>query len=399
MKVLFLTHTFPYPLDDGVRLHVYYLLKYLSLEHEIHLLSLNDTSVSPAHRQEIEKLDVRIAGMLVHPVPKAALARIWNCFFDPVPFFVRQFESQAFSSAIQSFLARQPVDVIHVDYLSLAIYRGLWEGRPAVAFPHDAVSMLFERSALRERSWWRRCYLMIQQKKTLSFEKKVLPQFKSVAVVSDIDRAHLDRHLPGLKMAVVTNGVDTDHFCPRPEAESPEPVILFRGVMNFFPNHDAALYFYREILPLIRARLPHARFVAAGKNPDPVWNRLAAQDPLLEVTGYVPDMREVMAKAWVVVCPMRAASGIQNKVLEPMAMAKAVIATPRATEGLRLEDGRQILFAGSQKDFASQTLLALTDLPLRRRLGAAAREHVLTYHQWRSNAAVFTRLYKEAAGF
>ncbi len=399
MKILFLTHTYPYPLDDGVRLHVYYLLKYLALDNEIALLSLSDAPVGDEGREAILKLGVRSAEVVVHPIMKSPWDRLLNCLFDPVPFFVRQFQSPAFGQSIKRALAGQTVDVIHADYLSLAIYLDAFAGRPAVAFPHDAVSMLFERSLRRETGILRRFYQSLQFRKILRFEIERLPLFKSVAVVSEVDRQYLLRRLPGLKIAVVTNGVDTEYFMPQPDREAAEPTILFRGVMNFFPNHDAALYFYKEIFPKIRVRQPGARFIAAGKNPDPMWRRLAQNDPGLRVTGYVEDMREIMAQAWVVACPMRAASGIQNKVLEPMAMGKAIVATPLATEGLRLTDGQHVMLAQDPEAFAQKVLALLADAQLRRQLGDRAREHVLSHHHWRSNAVIFNKLYKEAASF
>lgn len=398
MRILFLTHTFPYPLDDGIKLHVYYLLKQLSRTNTIFLLSLTDRKVAKESQTEIEKLGIDIAGIVEHKIPKSPWSRLANCLFDPVPFFVRQFESKIFRDALQNFLAKEKIDVIHADYLSMVIYQDSFQNTPAVAFPHDAMSMLFKRSAQQEKNPLRRIYLNIQARKTLSFEKACLRKFNNIAVVSEIDKKYLLQNLGLLNIAVVTNGVDSEYFAPRPELEAEEPTILFRGVMSFFPNHDAAYFFYREILSLIRQKIPNTRFIVAGKNPSPVWQKYKQKDSLLRVTAYVDDMRPYMAQTQVVVCPMRAASGIQNKILEPMAMAKAVVATPLACEGLGVKDGQELLLADNPSSFAQKTIGLLENKSLREKVGQAARNYICQHHKWETNAQIFEKLYKEAVG-
>ena len=398
MNVLFLTHTFPFPLDDGIKLHVYYLLKYLAQNHKIYLLSLSESPVPSAYQQELEKLGVTVSGIAVRKIPKSPIARLSNCLFDPVPFFVRQFESKEFRNSITQLLQKEKIDIVTADYLSTAIYRDSFSEIPAVSFAHDAMSMLFERSAKQEKNPLKRAYLNLQAKKTASFECDWLSKFDGIALVSEVDKQYLLNNCPKLrnkKFIIVTNGVDADYFHPMPEMEAKEPTIVFRGVLSFFPNHDAAVYFYTEILPKIRERIPNARFIAAGKNPDPIWTTYQRQDPNLTVTGFVPDMRVAMAQANVVVCPMRAASGVQNKVLEPMAMAKAIVATPRACEALNLEDKNQIYLANDSETFAQKTIDLLLNKPLRDTLGQRARAHVLKHHPWQSNAVAFDQLYKE----
>jgi sugar transferase (PEP-CTERM/EpsH1 system associated) len=186
------------------------------------------------------------------------------------------------------------------------------------------------------------------------------------------------------KTRVVPNGVDGDHFSPDLEHPCPfppgGPVLAFTGDMGYWPNEDAVRWFARAVLPCLRARRPDLRFVAVGRGPGRGLRRDAARLGL-DLTGAVPDVRPFLTHAAVVVAPLRIARGVPNKVLEAMAMAKAVVATPAAVAGLRLRGGEDILVAETAADFAA----AATSLLETRRaaeLGARARERVLADYTW-----------------
>jgi sugar transferase (PEP-CTERM/EpsH1 system associated) len=392
LKILYLTHTFPYPLNDGVRLHIYYLLKELCARHEVRLLCLNDVPVSPEERKAVERLGVKIEGIIEHSVPKSAWCRMKNTLFDPVPFLVRQFESPALRAALKDLIAAQTFDAVHADYLSTAIYRPELRGTPAVFFPHDAVSMLFARNVRSETNLFRKLYTWMQGRKIRAFESEWIPRFDATMVVSPVDREYLLKHCPGARISVSPNGVDTDYFSPRPAPEE-EHSVLFRGVMNFLPNADAARAFYQDVFPLIRKEIPGAKFVVVGKDPPQDLRAAAAADPGLILTGYVDDLRDWTARASVVVCPMRIGSGIKNKILESMSMEKAVVATPMACAGIEDADDRVLAVAETPSALAEKTLHLLKNPQDRLALGRQARAFVVDRYTWRRNADDFERLY------
>ncbi len=342
MKILFLTHTFPYPLNEGTRVLIYNLLAQLAPRHDVHLICLNDRPVSEGDLRKIQALGLRSIKAIPHDVPKGVLARLGNVAFDSVPFCVRQFESAALRAALREFFKTQTVDVVHAEYISSAVYRDEFKGVPAVFYPHDAVSMLFERNASAETSLARRIYTLSQWKKVLRFERQALSQFERTIVVSESDKKYLSGHADTANVRVIPVGIDCEYFAPRPTASpaaaaGTELKILFRGVMNFLPNDDAARHFYEDIFPVVKNLAPKARFVVAGPSPSKALTRAAAADPNLIVTGFVDDLRDTMAEASVVVCPMRIGSGIKIKILESLAMGKAVVATPLACSGLDVE--------------------------------------------------------------
>lgn len=394
MKILFLTHTFPYPLNEGVRLHLYHILKELAKKHTLFLLCLNDTPVSREEQKAIEELGVKIVKILLHQVPKNFWFRCLNTFFDSVPFFVRQFESSELRQELNLFLSKEDVDVVHVDYLSMAIYYEQLRGLPAIFFPHDAVSMMYEKNISKETNLFRKLYTFLQWQKIKRFESQWIPKFDSCMVVSPVDRDYLLGHCPGAIIYDSPNGVDTEHFLPMGGEE--EGAVLFRGVMDFLPNADAVRFFCLKIFPMICKKFPKAKFVVVGKSPPADLLRLSRNKENIIFTGYVPDIREPMAKASVIVCPMRIGSGIKNKILEPMAMAKAVVATPLACAGLQVIPEEHLFTEKEPDAFAERVVQLLKDSALRKEIGKNARTFVMQNHTWKRNADDFEKLYLEA---
>lgn len=394
MKILFLSHTFPFPLDEGTRVLVYNLLRGLSGRNEVHLICTNDRAVTAADRAAVARLGVRSVQVFEHEVPKALSARVRNVFLDRVPFCVRQFESQPMREAIERFLGQQGADVIHAEYISSAAYRESFGATPAVFYPHDAVSMLFERNIGAERGL-RKFYTRAQWRKVIDFERREMPRFAANVIVSPVDREYLMRHVSGARIEVIPLGIDADFFSARPAEEKPDTV-LFRGVMGFLPNADAARFFYREIFQRVKAELPGARFVVAGANPPPDLQAWAAADPALSVTGFVEDMRAPMSEASVIVCPMRIGSGIKIKLLESLAMGKAVVATPLACAGLELRADEHLLVAEAPEQFARCVAQLLRDPKRRAQLGEAGRRWVRERYTWDEVCRRFEEVYRKA---
>jgi len=195
------------------------------------------------------------------------------------------------------------------------------------------------------------------------------------------------------KVHVVRNGVDADFFDPARDYENPyDPgtrPIVFTGAMDYWPNVDATVWFAREILPAIRQAEPRAEFCVAGANPAPEVLALDGM-PGVRITGRVPDVRPYLAHARVAVAPLRVARGVQNKVLEGLAMAKPVVATQSALNGIVAFSGDSLSVAGEAAEFAAKTLERLGD-------GAdgrcpRAREYVLANYSWDASAGEIRRL-------
>jgi glycosyltransferase involved in cell wall biosynthesis len=182
----------------------------------------------------------------------------------------------------------------------------------------------------------------------------------------------------GLPARTVENGVDAAHFAPGAvePAETPHPLIAFTGQMDYAPNIAAVTAFVRDVLPL----LPHATFAIVGRAPTAAVRALAA--PNILVTGEVADTRPWLAAADIVVAPLALARGVQNKVLEAMAMGRPVVASSAAAEGIDAEVGVELLVADSPAMQAAAIGALLTDPLHARAVGAAARDRVLARYSW-----------------
>ncbi|OGR50712.1 MAG: hypothetical protein A3I11_02190 [Elusimicrobia bacterium RIFCSPLOWO2_02_FULL_39_32] len=396
MRILFLSHTFPLPIDDGVRLQCYYLLKELAKSHSIYLLCLNDSAVSNDAKEKIRSLGIRLVDVIEHPVPRSFWQRLANSLFDPVPFCVRQFESKLLRKTLKNFLSNTPIDVVHVNYLSMSIYRDEFPLIPSIFFPLDAVSMMFERNIRFETNIFRKFYMYLQWKKVINFESKILLKFEENMVVSPVDKDHLLKRCPKAKIEVSPLGLNTDYFIPKQNVLEESDSILFRGVMNFFPNTDAVRYFYKTIFPMVRKQSPSAKFYVVGKSPSSDILAWAKEDSGLTLTGFVDDIRIWMARASVVVCPMRVGSGIKIKIMESMSMGKAIVSTSLACAGLEVKNEEHLLIEDDPFLFAQKIVYLLKDRQARIKLGNKARKFVLESYSWSKNTADFEKLYKRA---
>ncbi|MCG3205096.1 MAG: hypothetical protein KCHDKBKB_01813 [Elusimicrobia bacterium] len=395
MKLLFISHSFPFPIHEGIRLHVYHLLKNFSKRCDVHLLCFIFSEEEKKFFDEIKPFCKSLT-MVLHPVPKGPLRRIFNTLFSLNPFCLYQFNSEGMASAVQRLIREIEPDVVHFDHTPMAQYAPLVPlGTPKIFFPHDALSMLFERNYLYEKNLARKFYFWAQFRKIRRYERKMLPQFDKTVVVSPVDQAVMQKIAPAASIGWSPNGVDMDYFAAAPEQEM-ENIVVFRGIMDFFPNHDAAAYFAGSVMPLVWQKNPQAEFWIVGHNPFPALKQMAAREPRIKILGFVGDIRVPMAKATVIVCPMRTGSGIKNKILESFAMAKPVVATTLSLAGIDAHPGQQVMLGDDAAALAQHTLDLLANRELRKNLGRSGQELVKSHYRWELNAAYFYQTYKDA---
>jgi sugar transferase (PEP-CTERM/EpsH1 system associated) len=235
----------------------------------------------------------------------------------------------------------------------------------------------------------------------LAFDREIGRKVDAVSFVSQAEATLFSSLAPELasKTHYVDSGVDSVYFCPSHPFANPfhggQPVVVFAGTMNYWPNVDAVSWFATEILPRARARFPDLHFTIVGANPDATVQALADL-PGVSVTGRVDDVRPYLAHAAAVVAPLRAAGGVQNKVLEGMAMAKTVVATPRAVAGLRPEAARWVVVADGADGFAAAVADAVSG-GAAASFGARARKAVLDLYNWEKNLGGFLPLLGQPA--
>ncbi|MBI3012108.1 MAG: glycosyltransferase [Elusimicrobia bacterium] len=393
MKILFLTHTFPYPPHDGMRSTCYQLIKHVSQRHETVLLSLIESEEEKRHLPEISRWCKKVE-VVRHSIPRSPGQRLGNILFDSDPFCVTQFFSPQFESRLKEIVLREKIDLVHFLSVNVSGYLPAVEKVPALFFPHDSVSMQFYRNVQRESNLLRKIYMFAQWKKMKRFEETRIPRFSQTVVVSEVDRRWLLELCPQSDISVIPGGVDCDYFKPQPELEDKTPSVLFRGVMNFPPNRDAALYFQDKVMPLVLRELPDLCYYIVGGQPTSEVQNLS-DGTRTKVTGFVEDMRPWMAKATVHVCPMQSGSGMKNKILEAWAMEKAVVATSLACDGIQVEHGKNVLVADNPKDFARAIVRLVKDRDLRESLGRNGRQMAIKNYSWDYVRSQFEKVYEK----
>jgi len=370
MKILYLTHGCPYPPNKGDRIRSFHLLRHLSSQHDVTLIYPSFSIDDLAQREVLNKYCADVFAIPHSPF----LARL-KCLLALL-------QGQAltlgyfYSRRLRESLMEVSFDVILADCSSMAQYV-LDLPKPKVVDFVDVDSEKWKTYAQNSSfplSWLYR----LESQRLSRFEQEIVKRTEACLVTSEQERQNLD---PSGHVLVVPNGVDLGYFCPnRKNSVIETHTLLFMGAMNYFPNVDGAQFFAREIFSLIQQQIPSAKFIIAGMHPAKRIQRLAGPDII--ITGSVPDMRPYLNDATVCVVPLRIARGIQNKILEAMAMNVPVVATSVANAGINAREGEEILLADTPESFANRVVALLRDPNLRECLTLKAKLFVENKFSW-----------------
>lgn len=399
--VLLLTQRIPYPPDKGEKIRSFHLMQRLARRHRVHLGCLLDdpddlrhldalkAMVADAHVAVIDRRRARLAslrGLLTGEALSAAyfadagLARwVRRVLTDVRPSAAVVFSSNMAPVLLDADAPRPPrliADVVDVDSAKFADYAA--KGRPPM-------SWVYAREARR----------------IAALERRLAAEADICTLVSEPEADLFRKVCPNAHARVlgIPNGVNVDTFTPADPAPSPYgdggPVAAMVGHMDYPPNIDAARWFAGEILPLLRRRVPDLRFAVVGANPAREVKALAEIEGVM-VTGRVPEVVPYVRHAAVCVAPLRIARGIQNKVLEAMAVARPTVVTTGALTGIAARPGRDLLLADTAPSFADAVVAALE--PARAAaLGDAARRFVVDHHAWETVFAPFDAMIADEA--
>lgn len=381
-RILVVTSRLPFPPGEGHQLRSWHLIDALAREHEVTLLSClrpDDDADAPS------PLRARLAGLhtvaLGGRVPR--MAQAWSLLRALVsgrPYVVVRYGGRDLRREIARLAA--DADVVHMDMLPLMTHVGaVPAGVPVVYNAHNVEHQLLSARAAIARGAALRWLLRLQRGPLAAFEAAACARADLVLACSDDDADALRALAPYTPVAVVANGVDLAFNAPTPVARGRDAAgLVFVGQMGWFPNRDGVDWFLREVFPRVLARRPDARFVLVGRPGD-----LAVPAPVahaVRLAGFVPDLRPDVHAAAVYVVPLRAGSGTRLKVLEAMALGKAIVTTSIGSEGIALRDGDSALFADDPRAFADAVLRLLADAAGAARLGTAARAVAQSRYGW-----------------
>lgn len=378
MKILVVLPRFPYPLEKGDKLRAYHQIVEFSRRHEIHLFAVSHDKVTPEQRAALEPYCRSIT--VVTPTRFTALFNTARNYFRSKSLQMGYWDSARARCAVKDLAKKIKPDVVYNQMVRTVPLVARLQFPKVMDF-QDALSMNTERRMEQSRGLLR-SILHYEFKMLRSTEYNSFKIFDALTIISETDADAIPHKRNG-DIHIVRNGVDFDYFAPQPLSPSaPQPLntIVFCGNMQYAPNIDAARYLVNDIMPLVWQKRPEARLVLAGATPTAAVRRLAG--PRVEVTGSVPDIRPYYAHSRLFIAPMRLGSGLQNKLLEAMAMGVPCVTTPIANEALGATPGIHLLVGNSPQELASHILSLLADPAWAQALSAAALDYVHQNYSW-----------------
>ncbi len=402
MRILWLNAGLLLPLDKGGKLRSWHLLRHLAARHSVTYLGFSDPSTPVRDLQGMLEACDDLQTVERRDVEKGTLSFYVDAarhLADRLPYAVAKYRSAEYRARLDALLAGGSCDALICDFLVPAVNMPARIPCPTVLFTHNVEAEIWRRHAETERRAWRRLLLRRQWRRMLLFEQRTLARFDSVLAVSGNDRDTFSRlygRTARAPIQVIPTGVDTHFFAPASSAQ-PEPFrLVFTGSMDWLPNEDAILHFCREVLPLLRQAEPRLSLAIVGRNPTPAVRRLA-EDPGIEVTGRVDDVRPHVARAALSIVPLRIGGGTRLKIYESMAMGRAVVSTTVGAEGLPVTPGVHIAVADEPAAFAAEVLRLLRDVPARWSIEQAGLQLVRQRYDWGVVASVFEHAIQSAA--
>jgi len=386
-KILMISYRFPYPLIDGSRIRIYNIGKILTERYQVDLLAINEGKIAIGDIEETEKIFNKVIPFSFNPVlfkintlrglfSKNSL-QIYYHYFKKVQEWINQHYSE--------------YDLIFCVHIRMTKYLEKIKNITKVIDFIDATSINYQEAQRNSAGLWRFIY-PIENKRTLSYELKMLKEFDKVFITSPFDKKYLVDNSQNVidNLIIIPNGVK-EELLTRKNNFKEEKWIVFLGKMNYSPNVDAVIYFAKRIFPLIIKIEDDLKFIIVGSNPTKEILKLGRRKNI-KVTGFVEDPYEYLEKAKIVVALLRFGAGTQYKILEAMALGKVVVTTSKGARGISGEDGKHFIIVDNEKEMAKKILDLIHNKLKRDRIGNNAKKLINNKYRW---DIIGEKLYKE----
>ena len=385
MKILWLSHLIPYPPKGGALQRSYNMIRELSRYHEVSLLAFNQLSlISPLFesvtsgieeaRSSLSQFCRRLAFFGI-----ASDRSKWSRYLLGLksllyePYNINWLKSKAFASTMGDWIQQENYDLIHFDTISLIPFYPLVPRFVATSLDHHNIeSHMLLRRAKNQNNLLKNIYFWQEGLRLKRYERHFCPRFSLNITCSDLDTERLLEIVPQANVRTIPNGVDLDFFKPK-TTSSQANRLIFVGRMSWYPNIEAVTYIAEKLWPHLKKKHPELECDIIGANPPESIRRLASRFPGFHVHGFVHDVRPYIDAATVYVCPIRDGGGTKLKILDAMAMAKAVVAHPVACEGIDVKNNHNVLLADNETKFIQHIDDLLCSSEKRKALGKEAR--------------------------
>jgi sugar transferase (PEP-CTERM/EpsH1 system associated) len=387
MRIFFICERVPFPPARGDKITTSNEIRHLSTNHQVHVFCLADG------KQDLDNIPgLRRYAQSVTAVPvngwKSKL-RALEALFVGGSLSVAAFNEAKLHNIIRQKFAELQPDLIMVYSCNVGQYAEHFPQVPRIMQFAELDSARWGQFARRSRPPLRWVYA-IEEQRFFAYEQHIARTFSHALVCTAAEQCDFERLVPGAPVSPIGNGVDFDYF-PSKGIAKQSGSIIFTGVMDYFPNVDAVVWFCDEVLPIVQRQIPEACLTICGSRPVAAVRRLAKRRGVT-VTGRVPDTRPYMDRAEVFVAPLRMARGIQNKLLEAMAMGLPCVASTAVTRGTAVPDGEGILAADDRDEFAERVVRLLRDGAFRAEIAGKARATAELNYQWETQLACLDRV-------
>jgi len=384
MKILVLDEFLSYPVDSGKKVRTYNILRQMSSEHRLLLL----TYVWGDPGEAIGLEHYRSLGIEVATVPRKDpkksglrfyMALLRN-LFSRLPYIVDGHFSRPYADRLRQALTDFQPDIVMAEWSPYAVYLRDVTGIPRIAIAHNLESSIWRGYVEKTSNSLKRSFVSYQYRKVEAFENDIFSWLDGLITVSPLELQQVQKRFPSLRSVLVDNGVDPSYFKPGPEPEDPH-LIAFCGSMDWRPNQDAIQFMIEDIMPHLRRMIEPVRLLVVGRQP-PAWLLALGRRYGVEFTSSVDDVRPYVRRSAVSVVPLRIGGGSRLKILEALSMKKAVVSTSLGAEGLELTPNQHIVVADQPEPFARAVAELLTDPARRQQLAEAGYRKVVERYRW-----------------
>jgi len=386
MKLFVLLPRVPFPLDKGDKLRAYHQLKELAANFQLKVVALDDSGMDEKDLEHLHKeFDLEIVKLnrvLIY-------LRLLRALFSDKPFQVHYFYQQSANRKIQSIIGKFQPEHIYCQLVRTAEYVKNIHSVPKTIDYMDAFSRGMERRVKGSRLI-KKYFIRKEASRLLKYENLIFDYFENRTIISEQDRS-LIYHPDRKDIAVVPNGVDFDYF--KPSEIEKKFDIVFTGNMSYPPNVDGAVYLVNEILPIVRLSFPEVKLLVAGSNPSKQVINLSSAT--VSISGWMDDIREAYGRASVFIAPMRIGTGLQNKLLEAMAMQMPCVTTAFANKALGAEDKRSVLIGDTKEELANALIELLSDKDAASQIALQGNDFIKNKYSWEFSTSSLIGIIKQ----
>lgn len=384
-KILFITSRFPYPLNKGDKLRVYFQLKHLAEANEIHLIAVNDTKVSELQFQELMPLCKSIH-VFVLPLYK----RIFQLLLSPlkgIPLQVAFFYSKSIKKQIVKLTNEINPDHIHCHLIRTTEYvKGINHSSKSVDFM-DAFGKGLEKRQISEQNVFKRYLYAYEKRLVYNYEAKVFSFMDKFIIISEQDKSFIKSKRAN-EIVVIPNGVDFNTFYPKSTEKLYD--LLFMGNLSYPPNIDAVKFFASEIMPLLKNQIPEIKILIAGIGAPKSIKKL--QSANVDVIENFADISDSIAISKIMIAPMKLSIGLQNKILQAMAMGIPCIVSTLSNNAIQAVNNKDLIEANTDVEFSERIIYLLNNVVKAKEIGQEGYKFVKENYSWKKQNELFVKL-------